>query len=113
LPRLRLGFINKQPLDFDQKILGGQVGHFSMVIKLNDKGVRAYMAAGGAKNRPRLDWQTRIGTVAKYSRDRAFAYVVWNGNHSCDRVPVHLIEPANLVAAVTESSPAMSLGMLL
>ena len=67
-----------------------------MMIKLNDKGVRAYMAAGGSKNRPRLDWQSRTGTVAKYSRDRAFAYVVWNGNQSCDRVPIILIESAGL-----------------
>ena len=65
-----------------------------MMIKLTDKGVRAYMATGGATYRPRPDWQSRTGTIAKYSRDRAFAYVVWNGNQSCDRVPVHLIEPA-------------------
>ena len=67
-----------------------------MMIKLNDKGLRAYMAAGGSKNRPRLDWQSRIGIVAKYSRNRAFAYVVWNGNQSCDRVPIILIESAGL-----------------
>jgi hypothetical protein len=66
-----------------------------MMIKLNDKGVRAYMATGGAKYRPRLDWQSRTGTIAKYSRDRAFAYVVWNGNQSCDRVSVNLIEPTS------------------
>jgi len=66
-----------------------------MMIKLNDKGVRAYMATGGARYRPRLDWQSRTGTIAKYSRDRAFAYVVWNGTQSCDRVPVNLIELAS------------------
>jgi hypothetical protein len=66
-----------------------------MMIKLNDKGVRAYMANGGSRYRPRLDWQSRIGTIAKYSRDRAFAYIVWNGNQSCDRVPINLIEPAS------------------
>jgi hypothetical protein len=66
-----------------------------MMIKLNDKGVRAYMATGGSRNRPRLDWQSRIGTIAKYSRDRAFAYIVWNGNQSCDRVSVNLIEPTS------------------
>ena len=65
-----------------------------MMIKLTDKGVRAYMATGGARYRPRPDWQSWTGTIAKYSRDRAFAYVVWNGNQTCDRVPVHLIEPA-------------------
>ena len=66
-----------------------------MMIKLNDKGVRAYMATGGATYRPRPDWQSWTGTIAKYSRDRAFAYVVWNGNQSCDRVSVHLIEPTS------------------
>jgi hypothetical protein len=66
-----------------------------MMIKLNDKGIRAYMATGGSKYRPRLDWQS-TGTVSKYSRDRAFAYVVWNGNQSCDRVSVILIESAGL-----------------
>lgn len=55
------------------------------------------MATGGAKYRHRLYWQSRTGTIAKYSRDRAFAYVVWNGNQSCDRVSVNLIEPASSV----------------
>jgi hypothetical protein len=64
-----------------------------MLIKLNDRGVRAYMASGGAKKRPRPDWQNRTGRIANYSRDRSHAYVVWNGNHSHDRVSVALIEP--------------------
>jgi hypothetical protein len=64
-----------------------------MLIKLNDRGVRAYMATGGAQYRPRLDWQNRTGRIASYSRDRSHAYVVWNGTHSPDRVSVALIEP--------------------
>jgi hypothetical protein len=65
-----------------------------MLIKLNDRGVRAYMATGGAQCRPRLDWQNRTGRIARYSRDRSHAYVIWNGTHSPDRVLVALIEPA-------------------
>jgi hypothetical protein len=64
-----------------------------MLIKLNDRGVRVYMASGGAAYRPRLDWQNRTGRIASYSRDRSHAYVVWNGTHSLDRVLVTLIEP--------------------
>ena len=64
-----------------------------MLIKLNDRGVRVYMASGGAVyRRPRLDWQNRTGRIARYSRDRSRAYVVRNGAHSADRVSVALIE---------------------
>jgi len=66
-----------------------------MLIKLNDKGVRAYMAHGRTQYRGALDWQGRIGRVEKYSRNRSIAYVVWSGNRSCDRVSVRLIEPAS------------------
>jgi hypothetical protein len=66
-----------------------------MLIKLNDRGVRAYMATGGAKYyQARPDWQSRTGRIAMYSRDRSVAYVVWNGTRSLDRVSVDLIEPA-------------------
>ena len=66
-----------------------------MLIKLNDRGVRVYMATGGVQYRPRLrpDWKGRTGIIEKYSRDRSLAYVVWNGNQSFDRVSVNLIEP--------------------
>jgi hypothetical protein len=67
-----------------------------MLIKLNDRGVRVYMASGGAAYRPRPDWERRIGRLARYSRDRSHAYIVWNGTHSFDRVSVALIEPATL-----------------
>jgi hypothetical protein len=67
-----------------------------MLIKLNDRGVRVYMASGGAAYRPRPDWESRIGRLARYSRDRSHAYIVWNGTHSFDRVSVALIEPATL-----------------
>jgi hypothetical protein len=66
-----------------------------MRIKLNDRGVRVYKSSEGApyyKSRP--DWQNRTGRIAKYSRDRSHAYVVWNGTRSLDRVSVVLIEPA-------------------
>ena len=64
-----------------------------MIVKLNDRGVRVYMASGGAQYRPHADWQSRTGRIASYSRDRSYAYVVWNGTHSPDRVAVVLIEP--------------------
>ena len=63
-----------------------------MLIKLNDKGVRAYMAHGRTQYRGALDWHGRIGRVAKYSRNRSIAYVVWNGRISYDCVSVELIE---------------------
>jgi hypothetical protein len=74
-----------------------------MLIKLNDRGVRAYMASGGARHRTRLDWQSRIGKIAMYSRDRSHAYVVWNGNHSFDRVSVELIEPCSFAPDVADT----------
>ena len=65
------------------------------LIKLNEKGVRAYMSSGGAAYRHKLlDWRNRTGKVAKYSRDRSLAYVMWDGTRTFDRVPVHLIERA-------------------
>jgi hypothetical protein len=65
-----------------------------MPIKLNDKGVRAYMANGRTHYRNALDWQSRIGRIVKYSRNRSIAYVVWNGRSSSECVSVDLIEPA-------------------
>jgi len=44
-----------------------------MLIKLNDKGVRAYMASGRTHYRNALDWQSRTGRIVKYSRNRAVA----------------------------------------
>ena len=70
--------------------LGGPV----MLIKLNDKGVRVYSSRLYQTRTP-LDWRSRIGRVAMYSRNRSFAYVVWNGRRSCDRILVDLIEPAS------------------
>ena len=63
-----------------------------MLVKLNDKGVRVYSSSTRYRNP--LDWQSRTGRVAKYSRDRSLAYVVWDGNRTFDRVSVRLIEPA-------------------
>ena len=63
-----------------------------MLIKLNDKGLRVYM--GSCLFRKQLAWQTRIGKIERYNRDRSLAYVVWNGTNYHDRVPVNLIEPA-------------------
>jgi hypothetical protein len=63
-----------------------------MLIKLNDRGIRVYMAT--AKYRARLDWKSRTGRITKYSRDRSVVDVIWNGTHSFDRVSIDLIEPA-------------------
>ena len=65
-----------------------------MLIKLNDKGVRAYMASGRTHYRNALDWQSRTGKIVKYSRNGSIAYVVWGGRRSFDRVSVDLIEAA-------------------
>ena len=74
-----------------------------MLIKLNERGVRAYMASGGAAYRRRADWQSRTGRIARYSRDRMHAYVIWNGNHSSDRVSVDLIEPCSFAPDVADA----------
>jgi hypothetical protein len=74
-----------------------------MLIKLNDRGVRAYLATGGAPNRRRPDWQNRTGRIANYSRDRSHAYVVWSGNHTRDRVSVALIEPCSFAPDIADS----------
>ena len=70
------------------------MGELTMLLKLNERGVRAYTASGGAVYRRRADWQSRIGRIVRYSRDRLHAYVIWNGNHTSDRVSIDLIEPA-------------------
>jgi hypothetical protein len=67
-----------------------------MLIKLNDRGVRVYRAT--PKYRARLDWKSRTGRIARYSRDDSVADVVWNGTHSFDRISVDLIEPAASLA---------------
>jgi hypothetical protein len=67
-----------------------------MLIKLNDKGVRVYSSS--ILYRSPLDWQSRRGRVAKYSRDGSVAYVLWNGRRSFDRISVDLIEPATSLA---------------
>jgi hypothetical protein len=69
-----------------------------MLIKLNDKGVRAYMASGRTHYRTALDWQNRTCEIVKYSRNRSIAYVVWNGRSSYDPISVRLIEPATSLA---------------
>jgi hypothetical protein len=66
-----------------------------MLVKLNDKGVRVYTSS---RYRNPLDWQSRTGRVAKYSPNRAVAYVVWSGRRSFDRISVDLIEPATSLA---------------
>src|SRR3974390_1784897 len=65
------------------------------LVKLNGRGVRAYMASGGAVYRRHPDWQSRTGRITGYSRDRSQAYVIWNGNRSSDRVSIDLIEPCS------------------
>ena len=85
--------------DFDQERLLGPLSWTQMMlIKLNDKGVRAYMASGRTHYRNALDWQSRTGRIVKYSRNRAVAYVVWNGRSSFDPVSVDVIEPATSLA---------------
>ena len=74
-----------------------------MLIKLNERGVRAHMASGGASSRPRSDWQNRTGRIAKYSRDRSHAYVIWNGRRSPERVLVDLIEPCSFAPDVLDA----------
>ena len=74
-----------------------------MLIKLNERGVRAYMASGGARNRPHVDWKSRTGRIASYSKDRSHAYVIWNGRHSCDRVLVGLIEPCSFAPDIADA----------
>ena len=62
------------------------------MIRLNDKGIRAYTANGGAPSRTHRDWQNRTGRIVKYSRNKSIAYVLWDGNRSLDPVSVDLIE---------------------
>jgi hypothetical protein len=87
----------------DPNAPSGKLGEPSMLVKLNERGVRAYMASGGAASRRHVDWQSRTGRVVKYSRDRSHAYVIWNGNHTSDRVSVDLIEPCSFAPDITDS----------
>jgi len=68
------------------------------LIRLNEKGLRAYTARGGSKHRRSGSWEGRIGRILNYSKDRSLACVVWHGNRSPDRVPVTLLEPAEGLA---------------
>jgi len=63
------------------------------MIRLNDKGVRAYTSGAGSTHAPRADWRNRTGRVLKYNRGRTIAYVIWDGRRSTDQVAVGLIEP--------------------
>jgi len=63
------------------------------LIRLNEKGVRAYSARGGSRHRQSGCWEGRIGRIVNYSKDRSLACVIWHGNRSPDRVPVTLLEP--------------------
>ena len=74
-----------------------------MLIKLNESGVRAYTASGGARNWPHVDWKCRTGRIASYSKDRSHAYVIWNGRHSVDLVSVALIEPCSFAPDIADS----------
>jgi len=79
------------------------MGEPTMLVKLNERGVRAYMASGGAGYRRHADWQSRTGQISKYSRDRLHAYVIWKGNRSWDRVLVDLIEPCSFAPDIADS----------
>ena len=74
-----------------------------MLIKLNERGVRAYMASGGARYSRRADWQGRTGRIASYSRDGSHANVIWNGRRSPDRILVDLIEPCSFAPDVADA----------
>ena len=74
-----------------------------MLVKLNERRVGAYMSTGGAAYRRHADWQSRTGRIAKYSRDRLHAYVIWRGNHSWDPVLVDLIEPCSFAADIADA----------
>jgi hypothetical protein len=65
------------------------------LIKLTQKGARAYNSTGGALYRAKMDWGKRTGKIVKYNRGRSLAYVVWDGNRTFDRVPVNLLESAD------------------
>jgi hypothetical protein len=73
-----------------------------MLIKLNERGVRTYMASGGARVRRHADWQSRTGRIAGYSSDCSHAYVMWNGSRSLDPVSVDLIEPCSFAPDVAD-----------
>jgi hypothetical protein len=79
------------------------MGEPTMLVKLNERGVRAYMASGGAGYRRHADWQSRTGQISKYSRDHLHAYVIWKGNRSWDRVLVDLIEPCSFAPDIADS----------
>jgi hypothetical protein len=77
------------------------------LIRLNEKGIRAYTASGGSARGPSVNWGDRIGKLVKFNRARSIAYVIWAGTRSFDRVSVELIErcgvgsTADQVAAIT------------
>jgi hypothetical protein len=63
------------------------------MIRLNEKGVRAFTSSAGSTHPSRADWQNRTGRIVRYNRTRTVAFVIWDGRRSPDQVPVNLIEP--------------------
>ena len=70
----------------------------SNLIRLNEKGVRGYTAAGGSRRGSSTRWAGRVGELIKYNKNRSIAYVIWEGNRSYERVSVELIEPCGVTA---------------
>jgi hypothetical protein len=68
------------------------------LIRLNEKGIRAYTSRAGSTHGPSVCWAGRLGRLVKYNRDRSLAYVIWEGTRTPDRVSVGLIEPCSGVA---------------
>jgi hypothetical protein len=91
------------PRHFDPKAPSVKLGTPTMLIKLNERGVRAHMASGGARVRRRADWQSRTGRIAGYSSDCSYAYVMWNGSRSLDAVSVDLIESCSFGPDIADS----------
>jgi hypothetical protein len=64
------------------------------MIRLNERGLKFHTSVSGSLA-PRRQWDLRKGTIARFTRSKTHAIILWDGNASfSDAMPVTFLEPA-------------------
>jgi hypothetical protein len=65
-------------------------------VRLNELGLRFYVSNKGVPKRGHPKWDGRIGIVAKLTRDKTRARIIWDGNRTqSDALPIEFLEDAS------------------
>lgn len=57
-------------------------------VRLNEFGLRLHRVPKG-----QINWDKRIGTIRRITRDETRAQIIWEGNKSmCDPLPLSVLE---------------------